>query len=186
MSQIVWVDLEMTGLNSDTDTILEMACIVTDADLNILAEGPDMCVHHSDEDLARMNTWCIETHGKSGLTDRVRRSTHTLAEVEESMIAFISKYVQKGVAPLAGNSVHVDQRFLVKYMPNFMSYLHYRIVDVSSVKELCKRWYPVESKSLPSKKGSHRALSDIQESIEELKYYRSSIFKSATLPPSTE
>eukprot|EP00026_Physarum_polycephalum_P006787 Phypoly_transcript_06839.p2 GENE.Phypoly_transcript_06839~~Phypoly_transcript_06839.p2 ORF type:complete len:179 (+),score=29.71 Phypoly_transcript_06839:1135-1671(+) len=178
MNQLVWVDLEMTGLEVDHDTILEMACIITDSELNIIAEGPDMCIHHSDEALDKMNDWCKVNHAKSGLTARVKATVHTLDEVEQTMLEFVKNYVPSPrVAPLAGNSIHVDRMFLSKYMPKFTEYLHYRIVDVSTVKELCRRWYPSQFSNAPPKENKHRALEDIKESIEEMKFYKSAIFK---------
>jgi len=176
-TRLVWVDCEMTGLDLDKDTLLEIAVIVTDSDLNILAEGPNIVIHHPDEVLTSMNEWCIDHHGKSGLTQRVRDSTISLEEAEDQVISFLKKWTPENKCPLAGNSVGQDARFLVKYMPKVMNHLHYRIVDVSTIKELSKRWYPNELEMQPKKKGAHRALDDIKESIEELVYYRKSVFK---------
>ncbi|XP_062374047.1 small fragment nuclease [Sardina pilchardus] len=175
--RIVWVDLEMTGLDIDKDEIIEMACIITDSELNILAEGPNLIINQPGELLDGMSEWCKTHHGNSGLTQAVRDSKISLQDAENEFLSFIKKYIPPRQCPLAGNSVHADKKFLDKYMPQFMSHLHYRIIDVSTVKELCRRWYPEEYKKAPSKKGSHRALDDIQESIEELKFYRSAVFK---------
>lgn len=175
-SRLVWVDLEMTGLDIDKDHIIEMACIVTDSSMNVIAEGPNLIIHQPEEVLSGMGDWCKEHHGASGLTDAVRKSTVELKEAEEQMLAFIKEHTPVKECPLAGNSVHADKRFLDKYMPRFMEHLHYRIVDVSTVKELCKRWYSWIYKGAPKKKETHRALEDIKESIKELKYYRSNMF----------
>jgi oligoribonuclease len=176
MSQnLVWIDLEMTGLEPHRHVIIEIATIITDGDLNIIAEGPALAVHQSDEALAEMDAWCVENHGKSGLTKRVKESTIDNAAAQAMTLEFIKEHVGERSAPLAGNSVWQDRRFLEKYMPEIDAYLHYRIVDVSSIKELLNRWYPPSY--LPSKKkNTHRALDDILESIEELKYYRETIF----------
>eukprot|EP01132_Coremiostelium_polycephalum_P002316 gene2316-2855_t len=172
--RLVWVDLEMTGLDISKDCIIEMACIITDGDLNIIEKGPDFAIKRSDEILDNMNPWCIDHHGKTGLTKKCRESTITIEEAEKQMVEFLKKHVDKGKCPLAGNTVHEDKKFLIKEMPLVVEMLHYRIVDVSSVKEMAKRWYP----ELPSppKRGTHRALEDIEDSIDELKYYRKHIF----------
>ncbi len=176
-SHIVWVDLEMSGLNIDTDHILEMACLITDQNLNIVAEGPELIIHQSDQVLDRMDDWCKKHHGESGLTDSVRNSQISLQKAEELMVEFIQKNVPEKICPLAGNSVHMDRIFLNKYMKKFLDHLHYRIIDVSTIKELSSRWYPEEIKKIPLKKFSHRALDDIKESIEELRFYRQNMFK---------
>ncbi|KAG8569490.1 hypothetical protein GDO81_014432 [Engystomops pustulosus] len=154
--RMVWVDLEMTGLDIKKDEIIEMACLITDSDLNILAEGPNLIIKQPDELLDSMSNWCKEHHGKSGLTQAVRDSKISLAQAEYEFLSFIRKHTPPGVCPLAGNSVHVDKQFLNKYMPQFMRHLHYRIIDVSTVKELCRRWYPVEYECAPKKAASHR------------------------------
>ncbi|XP_069803555.1 oligoribonuclease, mitochondrial [Dendropsophus ebraccatus] len=177
--RMVWVDLEMTGLDIKKDQIIEMACLITDSDLNILAEGPNLIIKQPDELLDSMSNWCKEHHGKSGLTQAVRDSKISLAQAEYEFLSFIRKHTPPGICPLAGNSVHVDKEFLNKSMPQFMRHLHYRIVDVSTVKELCRRWYPVEYECAPKKAASHRALDDIRESIKELQFYRQNIFKKA-------
>jgi oligoribonuclease len=175
-SHIVWVDLEMSGLDIDTDHILEMACLITDKDLNVVAEGPELIIHQSDEVLAGMDAWCIKHHGESGLTQSVRDSKISVAEAESLMLDFLNKNgIPKGQCPLGGNSIHADRLFLNKYMKNFLGHLHYRVVDVSSFKECIKRWYPDESGF--AKKNAHRALGDIKESIAELKYYREKYLK---------
>jgi oligoribonuclease len=176
-SNIVWVDLEMTGLDVNTQTIIEMACIITDSNLNILAESTNMVIHHSDEVLSNMSEWCIKEFAKSGLTEESRKSKISLKEAEEQMVEFLKKYTLAKECPLAGNTVHMDKRFLDKYMQKFTDHLHYRIIDVSSIKELCMRWYPLEYQKKPEKKLLHRALDDIRESIDELKYYQKVIFK---------
>ncbi|KAK7063198.1 Oligoribonuclease, mitochondrial [Halocaridina rubra] len=175
--RLVWVDLEMTGLDVEKETIMEAAVIITDSELNLVAEGPNLAFTVEDNLLDNMNDWCKEHHGKSGLTAKCRNSDVTLAAGEDQLLQFIAQHTEKGKAPLAGNSVHADKKFLDKYMPKLMKHLHYRIVDVSTVKELCRRWYPEDISGAPPKKTSHRALDDIRESIEELKYYRATIFK---------
>ncbi|CAI9591758.1 unnamed protein product [Staurois parvus] len=154
--RLVWVDLEMTGLDITKDQIIEMACIITDSELNVLAEGPNLIIKQSDEILDGMSEWCKEHHGKSGLTQAVRDSKISLPHAEYEFLSFIRLHTPPGVCPLAGNSVHVDKVFLNKYMPQFMRHLHYRIVDVSTVKELCRRWYPVEYEDAFKKASSHR------------------------------
>ncbi|KAL6763974.1 ribonuclease H-like domain-containing protein [Haematococcus lacustris] len=176
---LVWVDLEMTGLDIEKDTIIEIAVIITDGDLKEEAVGPALAIHASEEVLAGMNEWCIEHHGQSGLTQRVRDSAVTMQQAEEQVMAFIQQYVSEaGTAQMAGNSVHVDRMFLNKHMPTLVSFLSYRIVDVSSVKELARRWFPKEYRQAPRKKLAHTALSDIKESLAELRYYRKAVFKS--------
>ncbi|KAE8592180.1 hypothetical protein XENTR_v10018676 [Xenopus tropicalis] len=178
--RMVWVDLEMTGLDIEKDHIIEMACLITDSDLDILAEGPNLIIKQPDELLDGMSDWCKEHHGKSGLTQAVRESKITLQQAEYEFLSFIRQHTPPGVCPLAGNSVHADKKFLDKYMPQFMRHLHYRIIDVSTVKELCRRWNPDEYGLAPKKAASHRALDDIRESIKELQFYRENIFKKNT------
>ena len=168
---LIWIDLEMTGLDPDTDVIIEMATIVTDSQLNVLAEGPTLVVHQSDEVLANMNPWCIEQHGKSGLTQRVRDSRLSEAEAEAQTIAFLEQWVPAGASPMCGNSIGQDRRFLVRYMPRLEAFFHYRNLDVSTVKELAARWAP-EVKDAFKKDSSHLALDDIRDSIAELRHYR--------------
>ena len=172
---LVWLDLEMTGLDVETNLIIEMATIVTDSQLNVLAEGPVFAIHQTDEHLATMGEWVMKTHTGTGLVDRVRASTITEAEAEQQTIEFLEKYVKAGESPLCGNSICMDRRFLARYMPSLCNFFHYRHIDVSTVKELAKRWRP-ELKSY-AKDGGHQALADIRESIEELKYYRECFFK---------
>ncbi|XP_039531519.1 small fragment nuclease [Pimephales promelas] len=175
--RMVWVDLEMTGLDIEKDRIIEMACIVTDSDLNIIAEGPNLIINQPDDLLDGMSDWCKEHHGKSGLTQAVRDSHMTLQQAEYEFLSFVRQHTPPGQCPLAGNSVHADKRFLDKFMPQFMRHLHYRIIDVSTIKELSRRWYPEDYALAPQKAASHRALEDIQESIKELKFYRANVFK---------
>lgn len=175
-SVLVWIDLEMTGLNPEVDRIIEIATIVTDSELNIIEEGPNLAVHQSEEQLALMDSWNQRTHGASGLIERVRASTVTEEQAQEQTLAFIQRHCGPRSAPLAGNSVHQDRRFLARYMPEIEAYLHYRIVDVSTVKELTARWYPNTFVRRPSKPDTHEALSDIRGSIEELRFYRRAVF----------
>jgi len=174
--RIVWMDLEMTGLDPERERIIEMATVVTDGDLNIVAEGPELVIHQDDTVLEAMDDWNTSHHGASGLTERVRASTVSDADAEQQTLDFIKEHCRERLAPLAGNSIHQDRRFLVKYMPLLEAYLHYRNVDVSTVKELARRWYPKQHAAAPTKQEAHRALDDIRESIEELRYYRTSIF----------
>ncbi|XP_072885893.1 oligoribonuclease, mitochondrial-like isoform X2 [Hemitrygon akajei] len=168
---------KMTGLDIEKDKIIEMACIITDAELNILAEGPHLIVNQPNELLDGMSEWCVQHHGKSGLTQAVRDSKISLQQAEYEFLSFVRQHTPPGLCPLAGNSVHADKKFLDKYMPQFMRHLHYRIIDVSTIKELCRRWYPDKYEDAPKKKASHRALDDIHESIKELQFYRKHVFK---------
>lgn len=176
-SHIVWVDLEMSGLNIDKDHILEMACLITDSNLKIVAEGPELIIKQSDEVLNGMDEWCSKHHGESGLTESVKKSQISIDKAEKIMLDFIKTHVPEKCCPLAGNSIHMDRIFLNKYMKKFLDHLHYRIIDVSTIKELSNRWYPEEDKNKPVKKFSHRALEDIKESINELKFYQQAVFK---------
>jgi oligoribonuclease len=171
-----WLDLEMTGLDPEKDTILEIATIVTDSQLNVLAEGPVMAIHQPDAVLDTMDPWCIEQHGKSGLTDRCRRSNVSIKEAQARTVEFISRWCPERKAPLCGNTIGQDRRFLVKYMPILHDYFHYRSIDVSTVKELVARWYPAD-KYIYAKTKQHEALADIRESIAELTHYRKTVFK---------
>ncbi|UCJ17245.1 oligoribonuclease [Pseudomonas sp. MM211] len=173
---LIWIDLEMTGLDPETDVIIEMATIVTDTELNVLAEGPVIAVHQSDERLAAMDEWNTRTHGESGLTQRVRESRISQAEAEAQTIAFLEKWVPKGKSPICGNSIGQDRRFLYKYMPALEAYFHYRYLDVSTLKILAERWAPGVKDGFV-KTGTHQALDDIRESIAELKYYRQHLLK---------
>jgi len=186
---LVWVDCEMTGLGADggpgNDRLLEVACIVTDADLNVVAEGPDLVIHWPDDVLEGMNDWCKDQFGWKGdgsvtpglLAEAVQKSEVSVQDADRLLVDFVQKHVAKKKGVLAGNTVHMDKRFLDKFCPGFTDYLHYRLVDVSTVKELCRRWHPDEFRGAPVKKGAHRALDDIRESLEELRYYRGSVFK---------
>lgn len=174
-NNLVWIDMEMTGLDPERDRILEIAVLVTDADLNILAEGPNLAVFQPEEVLAGMDEWNQTHHGNSGLLDRVRASAETVALAEAKVLAFCSQHLKPKVSPLCGNSIGQDRRFLTRYMPALNDFFHYRNVDVSTVKELVRRWYP----SLPAfQKGeSHLALADIRESVGELRHYREHVFR---------
>ena len=173
--RLVWVDMEMSGLNPETDRILEIAMIVTDGDLNIVAEGPVLVVHQENSVLDRMDAWNKGTHGKSGLIDKVKASTLGEGAVEQQCIEFLKQHVKSGISPMCGNTIHQDRRFMNRYMPKLEAYFHYRNIDVSTVKELCKRWHP-EIASGFIKKQAHTALADIVESVEELRYYREKFF----------
>ncbi len=168
---LVWLDMEMTGLDPERDRIIELAIIVTDSQLQTIAESPVWVIHQDEARLAAMDEWNRKTHGRSGLTERVRASTLDEAGVEKEALAFIATYVPQAASPLCGNSVGQDRRFMFKYMPQFEAWFHYRNLDVSTLKELCRRWKPEVAKGF-SKKADHSAAADIRESIEELKYYR--------------
>ena len=171
---LVWIDLEMTGLDPETDHILEIASLVTDGDLNIIAEGPEIIIHQPEEIIAGMNEWCVKQHGESGLTEKVRSSTISLEEAEKQTLKFIKKHTGRTKVPLCGNSIGQDRMFLLRYMPKITDHLHYRMVDVSSIKEVGLRWYPTMEKFY--KKATHRAMDDIRESVAELKFYRERLF----------
>jgi oligoribonuclease len=173
--RLVWIDMEMSGLLPETDRILESAMIVTDGDLNIVAEGPVLVVHQEDAVLDRMDAWNKGTHSKSGLIDKVKASTLTEAEVEAECLAFLKQHVKSSISPMCGNTIHQDRRFMNRYMPKLEAYFHYRNIDVSTIKELCKRWQPEIAKGF-SKQQAHTALADIIESVEELRYYREKLF----------
>lgn len=175
-NNLIWIDLEMTGLDTDNDVIIEIATIITDPQLNVLAEGPVMAIHQSDELLDGMDDWNTRQHGKSGLSERVRKSEHTTAYAEARTIAFLQDYVPAGKSPICGNSICQDRRFLARRMPELERYFHYRNLDVSSIKELVQRWQP-ELLGGFKKQGKHLALDDIRDSIAELKYYREHVFK---------
>jgi len=168
---LVWIDCEMTGLDPEVDRLLEIAVIVTGPGLMPRVEGPVLVIHQSDEQLDRMDSWNKGTHGKSGLIDKVKASAVTEAEAEEKLIAFISQYVPKGASPMCGNTIGQDRRFLVKYMPKLEQWFHYRNLDVSTLKELAKRWRPDVFNAF-KKQQAHTALADVQESIDELLHYR--------------
>jgi len=175
---LVWIDLEMTGLDPDVDSILEIAVLVTDGSLDAIIEGPDLVLHADESALESMARVVREMHGTSGLTEAVRRSQLSAGDAEKLVLEFVTSHVpEPGHAPLAGNSVHADRAFLRKHMPALEAWFHYRNVDVSTVKELARRWYPEVMENTPEKGGGHRALADIRESIKELKYYRETLFK---------
>jgi oligoribonuclease len=178
--RLVWIDLEMTGLDPDRERIIELAVVVTDAQLEVVAEGPCVVIHQPEEVLAAMDAWNSKHHRESGLVDRVRASTVDDAAAEAQVLEFLAQHVTERDAPLAGNSIHNDRVFLARYMPRLEAFLHYRNVDVSTVKELVRRWYPQVFTKRPHKKGQHRALDDIRESIEELRYYRAQVFRAET------
>lgn len=168
---LIWIDLEMTGLDPEKERIIEIATIVTDKDLNILAEGPVLAVHQPDDVLAKMSEWCVKTHTENGLVERVKQSKLSERAAELQTLDFLKQWVPKGASPICGNSVAQDKRFLYRYMPDLADYFHYRHLDVSTLKELAARWKPAILAQF-SKKNSHLALDDIKESIEELKFYR--------------
>ena len=173
---LVWLDMEMTGLDPERERIIELAIIVTDSDLAIVEESPVWVVHQPESILSAMDEWNRTTHGKSGLIERVRASTLGEAAVEAEALAFVQKHVDKGISPMCGNSIGQDRRFMVRYMPALEAWFHYRNIDVSTLKELCRRWKPEVAKGF-EKASAHTALADIRESIEELKYYREHFIK---------
>ena len=170
-NNLIWIDLEMTGLDTQKDYIIEIATVITDAQLNIVAEGPVLAIHQSDDIMNAMDEWNTRQHGKSGLTQRVKDSTITEAEAEKLTIEFLQQHVPKGKSPMCGNSICQDRRFMARCMPELEAYFHYRNLDVSTLKELVARWAPEKAKGL-TKNNNHLALDDIKDSIEELKYYR--------------
>lgn len=177
VARLVWIDMEMSGLDVVNDVILEIATIVTDENLNVVAETPNMVIHHSAETLERMNDWSREHHTESGLVDEVLGSEISLVEAEAVTLDMVSRHVEEHKAPLCGNTIWQDRRFLMKYMPTLEAYFHYRIIDVSSIKELARMWRPDVLNAAKEKAKNHRALDDIRESIDELAYYQSSFFK---------
>ncbi|WP_174869403.1 oligoribonuclease [Pectobacterium polaris] len=175
-NNLIWIDLEMTGLHPEHDRIIEIATLVTDANLNVLVEGPVMAVHQSDSQLALMDDWNVRTHGASGLTDRVKASTTDERAAELETLAFLQKWVPAGKSPICGNSIGQDRRFLFRYMPELEAYFHYRYLDVSTLKELARRWKP-EILTGFKKQGTHQAMDDIRESLAELAYYRENFLR---------
>ena len=176
IANLIWIDLEMTGLDPDTDLIIEIATVITDKDLNILAQGPVIAVHQSDEALAAMDDWNQKHHGQSGLIERVKASLINDAEAERLTIDFLKDWVPANTSPICGNSIGQDRRFLYRYMPTLEAYFHYRNIDVSTLKELAARWAPAVKDGF-NKESTHQALDDILESIEELQYYREHFIK---------
>ena len=181
LANLVWIDLEMTGLNPDHDRIIEMATIITDGELNTLAEGPVLAIRQPQELLDGMDDWNQTHHSASGLLDRIAREGVTETEAEAATLAFVETYVKEKSAPLCGNTIWQDRRFLSAYMPSLENYLHYRMIDVSTIKELARRWYPEIAAGL-KKSNQHTALADIRESVEELRFYREHMFRA---PPAT-
>lgn len=173
---LVWLDLEMTGLDPEKDVVLEIATVVTDSELSILAEGPCLAIKHPDAVLDGMDPWCVEQHGRSGLTQRCRESRVTTLDAQARTLEFLSSWCVPGKSPLCGNTIGQDRRFLVKYMPRLSEFFHYRSIDVSSIKELVQRWYP-EAKYSYSKSKQHLSLEDVRESIAELVHYRKTVFR---------
>ena len=175
VATLVWMDLEMTGLDPEQDTIIEIATIVTDDDLNVIEEGPVFAISQPEPVLAAMDEWNTKTHGESGLIDRIRTEGVDIRDAEAETLAFVGRHVEERFSPLCGNTIWQDRRFLVRYMPTLEAHLHYRNIDVSTLKELAKRWRP-EVAASHTKKNAHTALSDIRESIDELKHYRAAFF----------
>ncbi|MHB8826698.1 MAG: oligoribonuclease [Acidimicrobiales bacterium] len=181
---LAWMDLEMTGLEPERHVIVEIATLITDDHLNVIAEGPDLVIHASEEQLSQMGEFVTEMHTSSGLLAAIRASTVTSAEAEGQTLAFLREYISdERSVPLCGNSIGTDRRFLQEYMPNLESFFHYRNVDVSTIKELAKRWQPEVVASRPEKASSHRALDDIRESLAELIHYRETLFSLRATPP---
>jgi oligoribonuclease len=175
-NHLIWIDMEMTGLNPDTDRIIEVALVVTNANLDVVAEAPVWVVHQDGPVMDGMDSWNRGTHGKSGLIDRVKESTLTDAGVQEAALTFLREHVPARISPMCGNSICQDRRFLARWMPELENWFHYRNLDVSTLKELCRRWKPELMKGIP-KEGRHEALADVYESIEELKYYRANFIR---------
>ena len=173
---LLWLDLEMTGLDPKKCTVLEIGVIITDGELEVIDEGPAIAIHHSDKVLNGMEPWSRYHHKKSGLTQACRESKIRMKKAEDLVLGFVQKHCKKNTALLCGNTIWQDRRFLVKYMPKLESWLHYRMIDVSSVKELVKRWYPTDHKMPREKKQTHRVMEDVRESIDELRYYRKKVF----------
>ena len=175
-NNLIWIDLEMTGLDTQNDVIIEIATIVTDSELNELGEGPMLAIHQNDEIMSGMDEWNTNQHGKSGLTERVKNSTVTVEEAEQKTLDFLRQFVAKGASPMCGNSICQDRRFMARLMPQLEDFFHYRNLDVSTLKELAKRWNPDVAKTV-KKSGAHLALDDTRDSINELRHYREQLFK---------
>ncbi|MAT02562.1 MAG: oligoribonuclease [Acidimicrobiaceae bacterium] len=174
---LAWIDLEMTGLDPDENVVVEIATLITNNELEIIAEGPDLVIHATEEDLAKMDSFVVDMHTKSGLLPEIRNSNISVEEAEKQTMAFLNEHIKKEKSvPLCGNSIGTDRRFLAKYLPNIENFLHYRSVDVSSIKELVKRWFPEILEEAPKKNGGHRAMEDIKASVEELRFYRTKVF----------
>lgn len=185
--RIVWADCEMTGLDPDRHVLVEIAVVVTDADLTPLDDGIDIVIHASEDDLAGMDDFVARMHADSGLTEQIRESPVSVADAEAQVVEYLKRYVPvSGAAPLAGNSIASDRKFISRYMPDLDAFLHYRMIDVSSIKELARRWYPRAYSNQPDKGMQHRALADIRESIRELDYYRRALFVPAPGPTNGE
>lgn len=185
--RIVWADCEMTGLDPDRHVLVEIAVVVTDANLTALDEGIDIVIHASDDELAAMDGVVVKMHGDSGLTEQIKQSAVSVADAEAQVVEYLKNYVPvSGAAPLAGNSIASDRKFIARYMPELDNFLHYRMIDVSSIKELARRWYPRAYSNQPGKGMQHRALADIRESIRELDYYRRALFVPAPGPTNGE
>jgi oligoribonuclease len=178
---LAWMDLEMTGLDPATNVIVEIATLITDDDLNLVAEGPDLVVHAPEDELAKMDPVVVDMHTRSGLLEQIRASTLTLEEAGERTLAFLKEHIKAPRSvPLCGNSIGTDRRFLAAWLPDIENFLHYRSVDVSTIKELGRRWNPDAIAAAPDKSGGHRALDDIRESLDELRYYRKALFAPPT------
>ncbi|MDF1587611.1 MAG: oligoribonuclease [Gammaproteobacteria bacterium] len=175
-NNLIWIDLEMTGLDTNTDAIIEIATLVTNGNLDVVAEGPILAIHQDDALLEGMDDWNTRQHGKSGLTERVKNSIVTTAEAEQQTLAFLKQYVPAGVSPMCGNSICQDRRFMARLMPELEAFFHYRNLDVSSLKELARRWAPKVEKSF-KKNSSHLAMDDVKDSIRELQHYREHFIK---------
>ena len=183
---LIWLDMEMTGLEPDTDRIIEVAVVVTDSDLKVMVEGPVLALHQSDETMGKMDEWNKNTHGRSGLIERVKASRVSESDAAVQLQDFLSLYVPKGKSPMCGNSICQDRRFMARWMPELESFFHYRNLDVSTLKELCRRWEPTVYKGF-QKRAMHTALADIHESIDELKYYREHFIRTTRhLPAAAE
>ncbi|MEY2775956.1 MAG: hypothetical protein RLY30_54 [Pseudomonadota bacterium] len=180
-THLIWVDMEMSGLDPESNRILEVALVATNSNLEILSEGPVLVVHQTDAHLQTMDEWNTATHGRSGLTEKVRQSPLQEEAAEDQLLAWMQQWVPAGKSPMCGNTVHQDRRFMARYMPRLEAFFHYRNLDVSTVKELARRWHPEAYKGF-SKKGAHTALADILESIEELRYYRAQFFRLPSNP----
>jgi oligoribonuclease len=180
---LAWMDLEMTGLDATKNVIVEIATLITDDELNIIAEGPDLVIHATEEELALMDDVVVEMHARSGLTNEIRASVITLEEAGAATLAFIQAHIpEPRTVPLCGNSIGMDRRFLTAYLPEIEEYLHYRSVDVSTIKELARRWYPEDLKEYTKSASAHRAMDDIKESLEEMRYWRKRVFRAQTAP----